>query len=266
MDVRHQGEEQDTMPVVYVAGGRLGDFLHSMYVVWAIHIHTGRKGRILMAPGYGGDSFSNGIENTFRELYEMMASQHFVHSFELRSQGLSSGEALVATNLNAWRQSPLLYHTDWATLLSHTYNFPRIDTPHGWLSLSQITDHRAQYLSNKVLVHQSYRRHVDPDFPWTQILTSNDCVFVTCNLAEYDDFPHRHLVPCHLAEDLISLARVITSGVCFVGNQSAPLALATSLGQVCHAQLFPVCSKFYEGIAPNVFFGEKTPAILRLNE
>lgn len=227
-------------PLNYVIGGRLGDFLHLLYVVMCKYETTGAKGHIYMTndPKWGGDHFGQNYIQTYNELYDIVMDQPYIESFSI----LTNQQVNFDLNLNDFRRSPVAFKSQWFELLSKTFNHPIIKKP--WIQLSD------RYYDPKykdmVLVHRvphSYR-HIPQFIPiLSQILKSNRCLFITCNEQEYSEFPLSNMVSMEKVSTIGDMFTAINSCKFFIGNQSSPLVLAVSLYKPALAEL--VAPEFY---------------------
>lgn len=227
--------------VCFVIGGRLGDFIHMLYVVKCI-VNNKNAARVYITDRieYGGDGFSNGLLQTYTELCPVIKTYcPYVKSYEMLGQNDSLPFQYI--NMNTWRASNLLYKADWLTLLSSHYNIP--NTPDNWMSsLAETNTH----LSETIIVHHSTVRF-NPGFPWEEILSCNKCIFVTSNVDEYNMFPYKHYLSLHSVQSLEQLTRLIDGCKFFIGNQSSPAAFAVALGKPCLLSLtYPDCSGYMQ--------------------
>lgn len=247
--------------LTYYVGGRLGDVFHSMWVVNRLYYTTGRKGIVVFTYRYGGDQFSRGLRETFLEVRPFLENQEYIESVQIdESHGISPSLPQDAINLNAWRNDASLFHVDWTSLLSKVYGLDRVDPKDGWIRSPDVRQELAgEPLGDCVIVHQAYRSRINPTFNWDPILRQNKCIFVTCNKIEYDDFKHKDLVPVYVALDISELASIIAGAKGFVGNQSAPLAIATALGKICYCQLYRLDRQHYVGLGSHVFYEDHLP-------
>lgn len=229
--------------LTYVVGGRLGDFIHVLWVVkrnWEI---TGKKGVIIMSHTKGGDRFTRGLQSTYEELKDVVEAQSYVEKLTLEDD--KNSEHII--NLNKWRNTKFLFKTDWITMLSKTYELDIIDRG-PWMETSVSLQNEWR---DTVAIHQSTGR-IDPSFPWDSIIQKNKCVFVTCSEIEYEKFAHKDKVPCKIVNDLKEMIQIIGSAKAFCGNQSSPLAIAVALGKSCYCQLYGKDAASYIGIGPHV--------------
>jgi hypothetical protein len=244
----------------YVCGGKLGDLLHSMWVVKRQWEADREKGVVVLSGRFGGDAFSRGLRGTYEEVRELLEGQEYVDRVELDEGCWAPPEGTV--NLSAWRQSRYVSSVDWTTMLSRVYGLERVDPVGGWLRVDR--EARTELvpgvpLKDLVVVHQSYRTRVNGAYPWERILRNNNCIFVTCNRLEYDDFSGKAWVSCYVARDLMEMAEIVAGAKAFCGNQSAPLALAVALGKTCYCQLYCVDRLAYVGLGSHVYYDDVKP-------
>jgi FkbM family methyltransferase len=75
-------KQYDFEPIKYVSGGKLGDFLNQLSVIAENYYETGKKG-ILFITNNKGDTFSNGLENTYNDTFETIISQEYIKSYNI---------------------------------------------------------------------------------------------------------------------------------------------------------------------------------------
>lgn len=206
-------------PIVYVSGGKLGDFIHSLYVIMVNYTITGKKGILYISDTLQpSDSFPKGAKQVHSELKKLLLSQEYIEDCLFDDSSIPKD----FVHLGKWRFSPMLYLTNWCNLLSGVYEIPEIPKP--WLKTdSPKTD--------RILIHHRIPSpgRETTSFPWKDIVAKNSCIFITCDRNEYDAFPHKDKVSLKLCQDLDELIREISSAKIFVGNQTAPLAIACAL-------------------------------------
>lgn len=230
----------------YIVSGYLGDFFHTMYVPHVQYLKTGKKGIIYITddPKYEGDKFTMGVERTYKDTYPLIIQQEYVADYRILDQTseseLNQDTTQPYINLNIWRRSTM--QCEWNMLMAIIYKLELVSVP-----LFHF-ESNPQYKDN-IVIHRSKKaqRHVG-GFPYELILRSNNnCVFITCDESEYDAFILTYRngtngIKLKLCADLMELARIISSCRIFVGNQSAPLALAYCLKKPCLAELiYPHC-------------------------
>lgn len=205
----------------YICGGRLGDFIHALYVIMCQYETTNVKGNIYITDQlqYGGDGFSTTLQQTYEELYPIVIKQSYIKSFEIYNN------QVIDVNLNHFRYSNKLYNASWLEIMSSTFGVTLLEKP--WIQVD--TDDKYK---NIILIHQSSNtsRKLNKFLPILEnIIKNNNCLFITCNKSEYEAFKFKHLIPLELKSTLYEMYVAINSCKMFIGNQSSPLAMAYSL-------------------------------------
>lgn len=205
----------------YIMGGRLGDFIHTIYVIMIKYEQTGKIGKLYITDQlqYGGDEFSISLNQTFEELYPIISKQHYIKSFEIYNH------QSIDINLNDFRKNSNLYGLPWLHLMSNTFNIPMIVKP--WITMNVDEKYK-----DVILIHQStnsWRRihHFTPIVE--NLIDGKKCMFITCNPKEYEQYSLKHKVPLEIKSNLYEMFVAINSCKLFIGNQSSPLTFAMAL-------------------------------------
>ena len=245
-----------TNTAAYLVGGKLGDVFHTLWVVKRVWEIDGIKGVIVFSDRFGGDVFSRGLHNTWQDCKQIIESQEYIQECLVDDgrwtpDGLNSSKVIF---LNAWRKNKYVSRIDWTSLLSMVYGIPREDPCKGWIKYTGESRDSINGipLNDVVVVHQSLQR-INKEFPWKAILSSNNCVFLTSELKEYDSFEYKHLVNVHIATNLSEMTEIISGCKAFCGNQSSPLALAAALGKTCYCQLYILDRFSYIGLGSHIY-------------
>lgn len=202
----------------------MGDFIHLLSAVKNICKKENAKANIYLTDNIvicGGDAWRYGVKQAYMDLYSLVRNQHFVNSFNILGDNWS-GEFI---NLNNFRNGLIPPFNTWTKLLSSTFNYG-IPKDYKWLNV----DAEKQ---NKVVIHSSTRRQ-NPNFSWHslyQIDSKTDIVFVTFSEEEYRYFcaPGFPGTKVKFVKSFLEMAQEIASAKYFIGNQSAPFALASAL-------------------------------------
>jgi hypothetical protein len=233
----------------YLMGGKLGDFVHMLYAIHAKWIATGEKAIIYISDqhscgGHFGSGTPQDTKNTFDALRPIMEKQPYVQSFHYVDDESISYDV----NLNTWRYI-YAFSTDWIRMLHHHYQLPPIPKTHmTWIQPTTYSNHDFSHLHTKVLVHRSYitPHRCNPLFPWTNILRQNDCIFISTDPNEYEHFEHKSEVPFMHVNNLAEFFTAIYSCKFFIGNQSAPVAIAWAMGKPLLAEINTIDAPFYK--------------------
>lgn len=211
----------------FVGGGRIGDYIHTLYVVKNLCAERSEKANLYMAEG--GDTFKFGLQRAFDDVRSLIVAQPYINTFSILPSGLID----PIIDLNTWRvgldrnPSTGSYALGWSDLLSSRYGFS-VPSEYKWLSADAIDD----LAKDKVLIHRSTHHH-NTGFPWAQVIDASpySVLFVTSNQEEWDAFPLKShpRVSLHLVPNIKAMAEAMASCRFFIGNQSSPFALASAL-------------------------------------
>jgi hypothetical protein len=204
------------IPLTYINGGLLGDFIQSLSVVCENFHKTGRKGIMLISDK--GDAFRNGIENTYKDTYNVISKQKYILDYKIYT-----GEQ-YDIDLTAWRHIHNLNHHNWHYNYSTLYNVNW--GKHKWIDVEPHSK-----WSNKVLINTSSTRWPLIDFNLIYNKYKDDLMFITSNEKDYDLFCEKTKlqVEYYKLTDFDELCCAISSCKLFVGNLSAPLSIAHSV-------------------------------------
>ena len=225
-----------TTPIVYAGGGLLGDFIHQLSVVQENFLVTGRKGRVFLS---NHEPFRLGLEQAYADLYAIVSRQDYVDSFLMHA-----GEPFDI-NLSAWRQSPLLYTTDWRTIFDSVFRVPW--GTHKWLTLPE-----SGYTDTILIGTTKWKTSMD----WGFLRRLPSAVmFVTDKQQEIDHWQTvtRSDIPTKIFQNLYEMYRAIHSCKLFIGTLSSPLAAAMAAHRPCvylrsHAVGPDVCDVMFVGL------------------
>lgn len=215
----------------FLLGGRMGDLIHSLYVAK----NTPGKHNLFITDrrDLHSDGFLFDLQRTYGELFPIIIKQEWCNSFHLYEEGISP----ECINLSMWRR--YAYSASWTNLLSNTFSVPVNGEP--WIKL----DKMPYGLDETIIVHcscnETRRGH-----HWEIVMSKYEghCLFVG-NKEEFAAFGYN--IPFHEPKDLREHFHLINSCKFFIGNQSAPLAIAHALGAPRLAMLNEVDKIHYVG-------------------
>lgn len=228
----------------FIMGGKLGDFIHSLYAVKGICENKNAKANIYIVD-IGWDF---GIDNTYLELLPIIIKQTYVKNFTILDKKYYKLDPIQTPQQNTpiqihvphlieqgwvdlgdYIRSPHLYKTAWTNLFSYTFNFPRsIDS--WWIQHNNIDSK----FSNKVVIHRKNGVRLNENFPYEQIINQygGDIIFVSSNDIDYTMFPYNKNIPYFKLETICDWFDCINSSALFISNLTGPAAIAHSLDKL----------------------------------
>ncbi len=199
---------------IFHHSGRLGDILYSLPALRALG-----GGHLVLTPWLlvGALLTPTDVEN----LGGLLRCQPYI-----RSVTYAPHKPPDCIDLNGFRHQRWLQGQTLADLYLRALGLPAAERDQAWLG---VEPHRVA----PVVIHRS-ARYQDPNFPWPAALRRYrraGIVFVGTP-AEHRDFVAAFgPVAYHATADFLALARVIAGADLFIGNQSAPYAVAEGLKQ-----------------------------------
>ena len=215
-------------PVRYLSGGLLGDFVQQLSVIKEIYMNTGRRAELFMANI--GDTFRLGLETTYADMYDIIMLQPYIKSFNMITI-----ETLNLTYkysdfvmLSAWRESPLLYKTNWYGIYSDIYKVAW--GQHRWLDNLPVDEK----FTDKIVINFSGIRGVRIS-ELTNVYSKygDSLIFVSFSRDDYDYYISimgvTKQIPFYCTSSLYDMCSYINSAKMFIGGLSAPLAFAMAM-------------------------------------
>jgi hypothetical protein len=210
-----------SLPIIYLTGGMLGDFIYSLSVVKENFVKTGRKGIVCISEK--GDHFRYGLINTYKDTYNVIINQDYIDKYEIYN------EQPIDIDLTLWRWNAAADYKNWHIKFSNTYN---ID----WGKNKWLTVESQQKWFNKVLINTTnYRWPYSIDFQLLNNLYPGDLIFISFNEDEYHFFKEKTNlgIPFIKITDFTELCIAIHSCKLMVGSQSTPSNIAFSMHKNC---------------------------------
>lgn len=225
----------------FIMGGKLGDFLHSMFAVKQMSERDGVKANVYMCD-FGWEF---GVETTHSELKPIMMKQDYIESFEIireceidpiqrpeQSTPIRVKDRKILsegyTDLGSYIRSPWLYKACWSEIYARTFGF-EIQGDYAWIKW----DKQNSDLTGKVLIHRRYNPvRMNQEFPYEQIIEEykDQVVFVSSSEADYENFPHK--IPFLKVKTLDDWFTAINSCSLVVSNLTGPAVMAHALDKL----------------------------------
>lgn len=224
----------------FLSGGKMGDFIHTMYVVKNLCEDYGRSAIVYI--DNVGDTWSRGLKTAHADLYDLIMYQPYIHSFEM-------GREDDVIDINTWREDVAITHNNtgrydvtWSKLLSDKYKF-NIPRKYQWMW----ANNNNEDVYDCVLIHKSLGHEGALPMDMIFNMPCRDFLFITSNIEEWNGYAYKNMTKLYLVNTMYEMAVALNSCKLFVGNQSAPLALASALDVPRIASLNPDPSPFYMG-------------------
>jgi len=244
----------------FISCGQVGDLFHQLFVIKSMCDDKKCKANLYIADfSYGlcvGGNFTFDINKTFQDIYKIVKSQPYIDNFEILGRDFNYSNKSCSCGfrqncivpddsfiyLNKWRLVFSKERKSWTDLLSDYFSVKKIDK-YQYIQISE-TD---QNVFGKVLIHNSNKRH-NVQFPWDSIINSidKDILFITTDLSEFENFRFKtNRIKPYIVSTLSDMSNAIGSCDLFIGNQSAPLAIASALDVPRIAELHSSSYEFY---------------------
>lgn len=222
----------------FLMGGKLGDFLHSMYAVKQLS-------KDVLANVYMYDiGWEHGIHNTLSELKPILETQSYVNRLSILKnydlhpvQTAQQSKPILVydlelsmngfTDLGAYIRSPLLYKACWTEIYSKTFNFD-ISDEYAWISYPKINPE----LVGKIIVHRRYNpARLNAAFPYEELIESYEdrMIFVGSSESDYNNFPHKGKMPFYKVTTLDDWFSAVNSCETMISNLTAPTVIAHAM-------------------------------------
>jgi len=217
--------------VSYVSGGKLGDFIQQMSIIYEKFLMEGRPAILYISERGDGDTFRHGVQQAYLDLQPIVSAQEYIKEFKIHE-----GEP-YDIDLSSWRKytstTPLETYVAW---IKKEYG---VDWgKHKWLHHIP-TDPQ---WNDKIIINTTQYRFPDVK-NWVDGLhrySKEKLVFVGFHVADCHDFMLRmHFkIRFHNCSSLWDLAIILNSCQLFMGSLSSPLSIALGLHIPCDIGFF----------------------------
>lgn len=203
----------------YLQGGKLGDFIHSLVVCKFNWDFFGYKADLYISNV--GEQFEKGLEFTYNDLKPILEKQEWLNSF-----GIHKGEP-IDVNLSRFRQSRFLYTTNWLEIYFKEF-LDDITPPKEFKWIEMDKD---ESLSDTLLINRSMK-------PMSEQVTGiyqsvldqfEKKAFICFDEEQYNNFTLKDQCELIKVNSLEEFFTKINGSKLFIGNQSGPMAWATSM-------------------------------------
>jgi len=100
--------------IIYISGGKLGDFIFQLAVIHANYIKTGKKGILYI--GDIGDKFFKSINDTYNDTKDFILKQEYIEDYKIYNREEYN------INLSSWRDIVFQNNYNWIELFKRKFN------------------------------------------------------------------------------------------------------------------------------------------------
>ena len=193
-------------------GGKIGDVIYSLPTIKALG-----GGELFLEVGEGTEFSKN--SSAAESLYPLLKTVEYLTDVRIVERGPEE-----AKNLNMFRVHPRVFGQHLAVTYADMFGVKRIKLRDHWLEAKP-------YRVAQVIINRSPRTHGN-NFPWKAYVMEHK------DRAVFIGLPEEHIaftqtvgyrLPYYPCQDLLDVAQVISGCDLFIGNQSAPLAIAEAM-------------------------------------
>jgi hypothetical protein len=210
----------DFIPLNYISGGMLGDFIHQLSIVNETYMETGIKANLFIANI--GDIFRLGIEKTYNDTYELVKQQRYINDYKIFDNTNS-----IDINLSKWRNSPYLTKTNFYNVFKSVYSLEWGKNP--WLILP-----KNDLWKDRIIINYTQRRKISNIHQLNLLKYGNKLIYMGFDKDGYDDLISNGInIEYYCPSSFYEFAVAINSCELFIGGLSAPLTLAFACHKKC---------------------------------
>jgi hypothetical protein len=181
---------------------------------------TGRQGEVYLSNDI---AFRFGLDTAFNDTSRFVKEQIYIKEYSIwQNQSYE-------IDLSCWRQSPLLYKTNWREIFQSVYTVQW--GSHRWIDIP-----RLEKWKDIVIINAPPYRNISPNINYKDIYKQfgTNVIFMSFNQADYFTFLERTglSIEYHCPGSLYEFIQAIASCKLYVGELSAPLAISFA----CHTE------------------------------
>jgi FkbM family methyltransferase len=201
----------------YLAGGKLGDFIHQLSVVYEKFLQTGQKGRIFMSENIG-DPFQRGVVETHKDILPLIGDLPYIESLHVHN-----GEKFHF-NLSSWRAQPDMHKYSWQDIFFISYDVAW--GRNAWISTTVNED-----LKDVTLISTNPARWNSIDWNGLFDKIAGPIMFLNINENEFEHFckETKRNIPAVKCKTFSEIAIAIQSCKMLIATLSMPLAIADGM-------------------------------------
>lgn len=211
----------------YLVGGRLGDMIHTLYVIMCNYKTYGIKGNLIVTNNkiHGGDTFLKEPSELLESITSILMKNNYLDSITYNNEDYIDYDI----NLNMFRMSPKLYTNNWLEIMMDTFSVP-LDT-YPYLRYYEDNEESSFDVSEYVLIHRKVTedRCCQELTPFlNNIIKKNKCLYIYFGNDINMEFGES--VRYHQIKNLKELMHFLKKSKFCISNQTGVLAFAFAMG------------------------------------
>lgn len=226
----------------FLMGGKLGDFILSLYAVKNICERDRCKANMYIFDV----GWEFGIETAYKDLQPILTSQEYISNFEIIKDYYIDPIQIPGQNSNIqirdekiksegyveladYIRSPLLYRGSWSEIYSNLFNFP-IKKNYSWISHNGNSD----LTKDRILIHRKAAKPTNSKFPFDEIINTykDQVLFISANEDDYSSFPYKDRLEFLKVSSIVDWFDAINSCSLLISNLSAPITVAHAINKL----------------------------------
>lgn len=215
-------------PINILISGKMGDFIHCMYVPYHLWKTRGIKSNIYISNN--AENFEHGLEKTFQELRPIVLIQDYIENFEIwNGQNIHFFTPL-------FRDSRFVFKNCWKEMLCRIFFNNEKPLDGGWMSFDSQEKFNGTLVinrKNKIQFTSTIKNHYS-----LEISKFSKAIFAG-DQGQFDQFELNNLCEYFSPKSLNDWFSIISKGSFFLGNQSGPAAIASALDRPRLVELSP---------------------------
>ena len=218
----------------------LGDMLHTLTLSKYLYLQDGTKSNFFHLER-AGHKYAVPFEQFHDELKRVLSYQEYFNSFKRYDASTDEFEY----NIHHWVYGPYVYKNAFADIMIKSFVGENYTLPHNLKVVDMPIN--PKYTNALVINRKTDARPEMSLFAekvYMDIISQfEEKYFIFNQERQYDDFKFKHLVEPLFVPDLFDMMSIIQGCKLFVGNQSAPLAMASVMnanrvGELWYQSLF----------------------------
>lgn len=225
-------------------GPKLGDFMHCMLIPKMLWETKKIKSNIYICENYiHPERFTSGIKKIYEETYQLIIEQEYVESYNIFNN------EKMDLFLGDFRICKKLFKDSWTNMLID--HFLKNEKP--IFNLQIIKTKKEEYLKDKILINRkNYRVNGNKNYFYKNLFNKfkDNVLYLEPESNKSEDPFIFNSIESIKTKNLYDFVKCINSCKFFIGNLSAPLAIATCLnkdrlGELCYPDAIHYINDFY---------------------